>query len=76
MLELIQSGQGNLLQSLIFIISTAGFNLNAPMYTDEWPYAKEILTGNYHDEQYFAIIFEQDNEEEWQDKSMWAKAIR
>lgn len=74
MLELIQSGQGNLLQSLIFIISTAGFNLNAPMYTDEWPYAKEILTGNYHDEQYFAIIFEQDNEEEWQDKSMWAKS--
>ena len=73
-LELIQSGQGNLLQSLIFIISTAGFNLNAPMYTDEWPYAKEILTGNYHDEQYFAIIFEQDNEEEWQDKSMWAKS--
>ena len=74
MLELIQSGQGNLLQSLIFIISTAGFNLNAPMYTDEWPYAKEILTGNYHDEQYFAIIFEQDSEEEWQDKSMWAKS--
>lgn len=74
MLELIQSGQGNLLQSLIFIISTAGFNLNAPMYTDEWPYAKEILTGNYHDEQYFAIIFEQDNEEEWQDKSMWVKS--
>lgn len=74
MLELIQSGQGNLLQSLIFIISTAGFNLNAPMYTDEWPYAKEILTDNYHDEQYFAIIFEQDSEEEWQDKSMWAKS--
>lgn len=74
MLELIQSGQGNLLQSLIFIISTAGFNLNAPMYTDEWPYAKEILAGSYTDDQYFAIIFEQDHEEEWQDKSMWAKS--
>ncbi|MEX2956509.1 terminase large subunit [Staphylococcus pasteuri] len=74
MLELIQSGQGNLLQSLIFIISTAGFNLNAPMYTDEWPYAKEILMGNYHDEQYFTIIFEQDSEEEWQDNTMWAKS--
>lgn len=74
MLELIQSGQGNLMQSLIFIISTAGFNLNAPMYMDEWPYAKEILTDTYRDEQYFAIIFEQDSEEEWQDKSMWAKS--
>lgn len=74
MLELIQSGQGNLMQSLIFIISTAGFNLNAPMYMDEWPYAKEILADTYHDEQYFAIIFEQDSEEEWQDKSMWSKS--
>ncbi|OHR80481.1 terminase [Staphylococcus sp. HMSC34C02] len=74
MLELIQSGQGNLMQSLIFIISTAGFNLNAPMYMDEWPYAKEILADTYRDEQYFAIIFEQDGEEEWQDKTMWAKS--
>lgn len=74
MLELIQSGQGNLMQSLIFIISTAGFNLNAPMYMDEWPYAKEILADTYRDEQYFAIIFEQDSEEEWQDKAIWAKS--
>ena len=74
MVELIQSGQGNLLQSLIFIISTAGFNLNAPMYTDEWPYAKEILSESYSDDQYFAIIFEQDSEEEWQNSSMWAKS--
>lgn len=74
MLELIESGQVNLMQSLIFIISTAGFNLNAPMYMDEWPYAKEILADTYRDEQYFAIIFEQDSEEEWQDKTMWAKS--
>ena len=62
MIELIQSGQGNLLQSMIFIISTAGFNLNAPMYTDEWPYAKEVLEESYSDDEYFAIIFEQDNQ--------------
>ncbi|HDU1334772.1 TPA: terminase large subunit [Staphylococcus pseudintermedius] len=74
MLELIESGQGNLLQSLIFIISTAGFDLNGPMYMDEWPYAKEILAGTYHDEEYFAIIYEQDHEEEWQEKTMWAKS--
>lgn len=74
MVELIQSGQGNLLQSLIFIISTAGFNLNAPMYTDEWPYAKEILEGDYRDDEYFALIYEQDSEEEWQDRSMWGKS--
>ena len=74
MLELIQSGQGNLLQSLIFIISTAGFNLNAPMYTEELPYAKRILHDEYQDDQYLAIIFEQDSEDEWQKESMWAKS--
>lgn len=74
MIELIESGQGNLLQSLIFIISTAGFNLNAPMYTEEWPYAKEVLDGSYSDEQQFAIIYEQDNEEEWQERTLWAKS--
>lgn len=74
MLELVESGQGNLLQSLIFIISTAGYELNGPMYMDEWPYAKEILANTYQDEEYFAIIYEQDSEEEWQDKSMWAKS--
>lgn len=74
MLELIQSGQGNLKQSLIFIISTAGFNLNAPMYTDEWPYAKDILNEVYADDEYFAVIYEQDSEDEWQDSGMWAKS--
>lgn len=74
MMELIESGQVNLLQSLIFIISTAGFNLNAPMYTDEWPYAKDILKGEFDDPEYFAVIYEQDSEDEWQDSSTWAKS--
>lgn len=74
MLELIQSGQGNLRQSLIFIISTAGFDLNAPMYTDEWPYAKDILSEVYTDDEYFAVIYEQDSEDEWQDSATWAKS--
>ncbi|WP_235807403.1 terminase TerL endonuclease subunit, partial [Loigolactobacillus rennini] len=74
MMELIESGQGNLHQSLIFIISTAGFNLNAPMYTEEEPYAKKILHGEYQDDEYLAMIFEQDAEDEWQDEKMWAKS--
>src|SRR5699024_9573904 len=71
MLELIQSGQGNLLQSLIFIISTAGFDLNAPMYTDEWPYAKDILSEVYTDDEYFAVINEQYSENEKKDSTKY-----
>lgn len=74
MVELIESGQGNLLQSLIFIISTAGFNLNSPLYTEELPYSYEILNGNYQDDEYFTIIYKQDSEDEWQDKTTWAKS--
>ncbi|MBL0846538.1 terminase large subunit [Mammaliicoccus fleurettii] len=74
MLELIESGQGNLLQSLIFIISTAGFNLNSPLYTEELPYSIDILNENYQDDEYFTIIYKQDNEDEWQDRTMWAKS--
>lgn len=74
MVELIESGQGNLLQSLIFIISTAGFNLNSPLYTEELPYSYEILNGDYQDDEYFTIIYKQDSEDEWQDKTTWAKS--
>nr|WP_232181552.1 terminase TerL endonuclease subunit [Mammaliicoccus sciuri] len=74
MVELIESGQGNLLQSLIFIISTAGFNLNSPLYTEELPYSYDILNGDYQDDEYFTIIYKQDNEDEWQDKTTWAKS--
>lgn len=74
MVELIESGQGNLLQSLIFIISTAGFNLNSPLYTEELPYSLDILNGDYQDDEYFTIIYKQDTEDEWQDKTTWAKS--
>lgn len=74
MLELIESGQGNLLQSLIFIISTAGFNLNSPLYTEELPYSLDILNEQYQDDEYFTIIYKQDSEDEWQDERTWAKS--
>lgn len=74
MLELIESGQGNLLQSIIFIISTAGFNLNSPLYTEELPYSLDILNDHYQDDEYFTIIYKQDSEDEWQDETSWAKS--
>lgn len=74
MMELLESGQAQLDQSLIFIISTAGFNLNAPMFTDELPYAKEVINGDFEDDRYFAVLFNQESEEEWQDDHMWAKS--
>lgn len=74
MMELLESGQALLDNSLIMIISTAGFDLNVPMHTIEYPYATKILNGEITDDTYFAYIAEQDNVAEVDDKKMWIKS--
>lgn len=74
MMELLESGQALLDNSLILIISTAGFDLNAPMHTIEYPYATKILNGEVDDDTYFAYIAEQDSLVEVDDREMWIKS--
>lgn len=74
MIELLESGQGQLDNPLILIISTAGNNLNAPMHTIEYPRANKILNGEIIDEEYFAFIAEQDSEKEVEDEKNWIKS--
>lgn len=74
MMELLESGQGQLKNPLTFIISTAGFDLNAPMHTIEYPYAKKVLNGEITDERYFAFIAEQESVEEVDQEESWIKS--
>ena len=74
MMELLESGQALLHNSLIMIISTAGFDLNVPMHTIEYPYATKVLKGEITDNTYFAYIAEQDNVSEVDDKNTWIKS--
>lgn len=74
MIELLESGQGQLDNPLILIISTAGFDLNVPMHTIEYPYIERILNDEIADDGYFAFIAEQDNEEEIKDEANWIKS--
>lgn len=74
MMELLVSGQGQLHNPLIVIISTANFNMNAPMYTVEYPRAKKILSGEITDNQYFAFIAEQESIDEIEDPKNWTKS--
>lgn len=74
MMELLESGQGQLDNPLILIISTAGFDMSAPMYTIEYPYAKKVISGEINDPSYFAYIAEQDNVDEIEDESSWIKS--
>jgi phage terminase large subunit-like protein len=74
MMEVLESSQSQQKQPLIMIISTAGFKLNAPMYTIEYPYVTKILDGEEENDNYFAVVYEQDDEEEINDESLWIKS--
>ena len=74
MLELLESGQGQLDNPLILIISTAGLDLNVPMHTIEYNYVERLLNGEIEDDSYFAYVAEQDSEDEINDESTWIKS--
>ena len=74
MIELLESGQGQLDNPLILIISTAGFDLNVPMHAVEYPYIERILNEEITDDGYFVFVAEQDNEEEIKDEANWIKS--
>lgn len=73
MVKLLEDGSVNQNESLISIITTAGFNLNGPCYK-EWEYCKNILNGIIENEEYFIYIAQMDKEDDkWEPKN-WVKA--
>lgn len=74
MIELLESGQGQLDNPFIIIISTAGMNLNVPMHMTEYPYITKILDEDIEDDEYFAFVAEQDSEEEIKEEASWMKS--
>ncbi|KRK40902.1 terminase large subunit [Loigolactobacillus bifermentans] len=74
MIETLASGQLLLPSYLTFIISTAGFDMNVPMFTQNYPYAKKVLRGEIDAERYFAFIAEMDSAEAVDDPEKWIEA--
>ena len=74
MMELIESGQGQLDNPLTLIISTANFDLNVPMYTVEYPRMGSILAGDLEDEEQFAYIAEQESLDEIEKPELYIKS--
>lgn len=60
-------------EPIILYITTAGFNINGPCYK-EYTNLCDLLDGKIQDETMFGIIFEIDDEKNWQDRSEWIKA--
>jgi phage terminase large subunit-like protein len=73
MLDVIDTGTGARRQPLLFIITTAGFNLASPCY-ERRGYVTKILERTVPDESVFGIIYTIDAEDRWEDPKAWIKA--
>jgi phage terminase large subunit-like protein len=60
-------------QSLIWIITTAGFNRESPCYHFR-KMCVDVLEGRLTDDGLFTIIFALDEGDDWHDKSLWVKS--
>lgn len=69
-----QTGMGSRDNPLLLIITTAGFDKDAPCYKVERSNAVAVLSGDRKQENLFALIFTLDEGDDWQDESVWRKA--
>ena len=60
-------------QSLIWVITTAGFNRESPCYHFR-KMCIDVLEGRLTDDGLFTIVFSLDETDDWHDKSLWIKA--
>ena len=71
--NVIKSSVGSRLQSLIWIITTAGFDQSNICFQQRH-YVTQVLSGAVQDETYFGIIYTLDDGDDWQDERNWIKA--
>lgn len=72
MYKLLKGGTRKLKQSLISVITTAGFNLNAPCY-DLYKYCRHVLRGIDVNERQFIYIAQMDEKDDIWDPANWIK---
>ena len=71
--DLLSSAKGQRAQPLMFIITTAGMDVESPCHA-EYEYCKMILSGQATNERYFVMIRELDEGDDEHDPKNWAKA--
>ena len=74
--EVLKSGQALRSQPLISIITTAGFDLSNPCYTEEYAYVTKLLDpdSDVENDSYFAMVNELDEGDDIKDERNWIKA--
>lgn len=73
MYKLLEGGTRKMKESLISVITTAGFNLNGPCIK-LYDYCKNILEGIFENDRQFVYIAQMDDEDDIWDPTNWIKA--
>ena len=73
MLKVVETGMGGRTQPLLLIITTAGFNKNGPCYEFR-KVLTDVLEGKVQNENLFGIIWTLDEDDDYNDESVWIKA--
>lgn len=71
--DVIETGTGARLQSLLWLITTAGFNRMGICY-EQRSYTIKLLQRAEVDETYFGIVYTIDDDDDWTDPAVWVKA--
>ena len=71
--NVIKSGMTQQKNGLLAVISTAGLDLNVPMY-EEYLLLNRVLNGEEEADRYFIAIWELDDPEEIHNQELWIKA--
>jgi phage terminase large subunit-like protein len=70
--DAMQTGMGAREQALLFVITTAGFNIGGPCYMLRSD-AVKVLSGVVQDDQFFAIIYTLDEGDDWKSEEALRK---
>lgn len=71
--DVIDTATGARKQSLLWLITTAGFNRSGICY-EQRSYVTKLLDGVEKDESFFGLIFTIDEGDDWTDERCWPKA--
>jgi phage terminase large subunit-like protein len=71
--DVLQTATGKRTQPMMIGITTAASNQSSIGY-EQWQYAQRILERKFEDEQFFAVIYTVDKDDDWRDEKTWIKA--
>lgn len=72
--DVIETAVGARRNSLMYAITTAGFNIEGSICLEQRDYLARILESTESDDSYGGVIYSLDTEDDWRDESKWIKA--